>query len=109
MRDGKRDAAPPDRAESGAFGERRPSAVLPNHNLPSRLTSFIGRDQEIAEVRALVRTERLVTLVGTPGVGKTRLALQCATAELDELGDGVWLVELAPLADPGLVPRAVAD
>ena len=79
------------------------------HNLPSRLTSFVGREREIAQVCALVQAERLVTLVGTPGVGKTRLGLQSAHAVHDAFPDGVWLVELAPLADPELVPHAVAD
>jgi predicted ATPase len=79
------------------------------HNLPSRLTSFVGREQEIAEVGALLEAHRLVTLVGAPGVGKTRLSLQVAAAVLDRFRDGVWLVELAPLADPALVPPAVAD
>jgi predicted ATPase len=81
----------------------------PAHNLPSRLTSFVGREREIAEIGTLVRRERLITLVGAPGVGKTRLSLQIATGVLDQFPDGVWLVELAPLADPTLVPRAVAD
>jgi predicted ATPase/DNA-binding CsgD family transcriptional regulator len=78
------------------------------HNLPARLTSFVGREREIAEIRALLKTQRLVTLVGAPGVGKTRLGLQIATGLLDRFPDGVWLVELAPLADPALVPQAVA-
>jgi predicted ATPase len=82
---------------------------VPNHNLPSRLTSFIGREREIAEGRALVQAERLVSLVGAPGVWKTRLSLQIAASLLDDFPDGVWLVELAPLVDPELVPHAVAQ
>ena len=78
------------------------------HNLPSRLTSFIGREGEIADVAALLETGRLVTLVGAPGVGKTRLALQVATGLLAWFPEGVWLVELAPLSDASLVPQAVA-
>ena len=81
----------------------------PSHNLPSRLTSFVGREREIAEIGALVRRERLVTLVGAPGVGKTRLSLQIAASVLDAFPDGAWLVELAPLGAPELVPQAVAD
>ena len=79
-----------------------------SHNLPSRLTTFVGREREIAEIGALLGTQRLVTLVGAPGVGKTRLSLQIATARLGSFPGGVWLVELAALADPALVPRAVA-
>src|SRR4051812_36594490 len=78
------------------------------HNLPLRLTSFVGREREIAEVGAVLRSRRLVTLVGAPGVGKTRLSLQIAATMLDTFPAGVWLIELAPLADPALVPQAVA-
>jgi non-specific serine/threonine protein kinase len=77
-------------------------------NLPHRLTSFVGREREIAEVSALLTTHRLVTVVGAPGVGKTRLGLQVAVTACGTFPDGVWLVELAPLADPALVPQAVA-
>jgi predicted ATPase len=74
-------------------------------NLPHRLTSFVGREREIREVTALVEARRLVTLVGAPGVGKTRLSLQAAAGLLGTFTDGVWLVELAPLADPALVAQ----
>jgi len=77
-------------------------------NLPIPLTAFIGREHEIAEVRRLLGTARLLTLTGTPGVGKTRLALEVAAGLDEAFPDGVWLVELAPLADPDLVPQAVA-
>ena len=66
-------------------------------NLPAQLTSFVGRESELAEVRALVAQSRLVTLTGVGGVGKTRLALEVAVAVRDRFDDGVWLVELAPL------------
>ena len=79
------------------------------HNLPVALSSFIGRDQEQAKVVALLATHRLVTLTGTGGVGKTRLALAVAEGLVDQYADGVSLVELAPLADPTLVPGAVAQ
>ena len=69
------------------------------HNLPQQLTTFVGRDDELAEIRALLESARLVTLVGTGGVGKTRLALQVAADLLERFPDGVWLVELAPLRD----------
>ena len=81
--------------------------VLPN-NLPRQLTSFIGREREIAEVRRLLTTTSLVTLTGAGGSGKTRLALQVAADVLDEYPDGVWAVELAALSNPDLVPQAVA-
>ena len=69
------------------------------HNLPQQLTSFVGRDEELREIRQLLESARLVTLVGTGGVGKTRLALQVAADLLERFPDGVWLVELAPLRD----------
>ena len=78
------------------------------HNLPMQLTSFVGRAREKAEIKELLATTRLLTLTGAGGSGKTRLALETAREVLDRFPDGVWLVELAPLADPDLVPRAVA-
>jgi non-specific serine/threonine protein kinase len=77
------------------------------HNLPQQLTSFIGRQREIAEIRALWTQTRLVSLSGPGGIGKTRLALQIASEVLREYEDGVWLIELAPLSDPALVPQTV--
>lgn len=80
---------------------------LPN-NLPLQLTSFIGREQEMVAVRRLLATTRLLTLAGAGGCGKTRLSLQVAADVLDEYSEGVWLVELAALAGPALVPQAAA-
>jgi predicted ATPase/DNA-binding SARP family transcriptional activator len=77
-------------------------------NLPVQLTSFVGRQAEMAEVRGLLQTSRLLTLSGPGGTGKTRLALEVATTLLDEYLHGVWLVELAPLADPALVTQTIA-
>ncbi|MGO8959344.1 MAG: adenylate/guanylate cyclase domain-containing protein [Streptosporangiaceae bacterium] len=77
------------------------------HNLPAQLATFIGRDRELAEVRALVRSCRLVTLTGAGGSGKTRLSLQVAAELLDGSGDGVWLVELAAVTDEGAVAPAI--
>lgn len=77
-------------------------------NLPGVLSSFIGRRREMAEVRQLLAEYRLLTLTGPGGCGKTRLALQVASEIQGEFGDGVWLVEFAPLADGELVPQALA-
>jgi non-specific serine/threonine protein kinase len=78
------------------------------HNLPAELTSFVGRETELADVTRLLRSHRLVTLTGTGGCGKTRLALRVASPLVDAFVDGVWHVELAPLADPNLVGLTVA-
>jgi MoxR-like ATPase len=68
---------------------------FPN-NLPQQLTSFVGRRREMAEVRRLLSTTRLLTLTGAGGCGKTRLALQLASKLLKEYRDGLWFVDLAP-------------
>ncbi|HEU5098754.1 MAG TPA: BTAD domain-containing putative transcriptional regulator [Roseiflexaceae bacterium] len=78
------------------------------HNLPIALTSFIGRTREIAEITRLLTRTRLLTLTGAGGCGKTRLALAAANELVANYPDGVWLVDLAPLADPALVPQVVA-
>src|SRR5574341_134949 len=78
------------------------------HNLPVQLTSFIGREKEILKVKRLLLGDRFVTLTGPGGTGKTRLALHVAAELLELFPDGVWLVELAPLSDPMLVPQTVA-
>lgn len=84
-----------------------PLRSLGANNLPVQGTSFIGREADLAEVKALLVSQRLLTLVGPGGSGKTRLALQAAAeAALD---DGVWLVDLAPLADPARVTQTVAS
>src|SRR6266568_5163583 len=77
-------------------------------NLAEPLSTFIGREQELAEVQRLLVTTRLLTLTGTGGVGKTRLAARAANDVVGEYNDGVCLVELAPLSDPGLVHQTVA-
>jgi predicted ATPase len=83
--------------------------ALPPHNLPIQLTSFIGREKQIAELKGLLERAHLLTLTGSGGCGKTRLSLQVAEDVLKQFPDGVWLVELAPLSDPALVAKTVAD
>ncbi len=80
----------------------------PRSNLPESLTSFVGRERELAEVRKMLSEIRLVTLTGAGGVGKTRLALRVAAELIERFPDGVWLVEFAALWEPGLVPQTVA-
>jgi predicted ATPase/class 3 adenylate cyclase/DNA-binding CsgD family transcriptional regulator len=82
--------------------------ALPN-NLPAQLSTFIGRDREVCDVRALVESARLVTLTGAGGAGKTRLGLQVAAELLDGSGDGGWLVELAAVTNEDAVASAVCE
>jgi predicted ATPase/class 3 adenylate cyclase len=79
------------------------------NNLPVQLTRFIGRREEVAHVRELLAANRLLTLTGTGGTGKTRLALEVAAESLVEFPDGVFFVDLAPIADEGLVASAIAS
>jgi predicted ATPase/class 3 adenylate cyclase len=81
--------------------------ALPN-NLPAQLATFVGREKELAEVRVLVASSRLVTLAGAGGSGKTRLGLQVAAGLLDGSGDGVWLVELAAVTGEDAVAAAIS-
>ena len=73
-----------------------------------QLTSFVGRGAEMTEVRQILADNRLVTLTGAGGAGKTRLAVQVAAQIAAEFGDGVWYVDLAPITDPDVVPVTVA-
>src|ERR687894_321943 len=102
----------PRRLRAARSLEEEPAARIPDrppNNLPLELSSFVGREKELAEVERLLRDSRLLTLTGSGGCGKTRLALAVASELVEGFEDGVWLVELAPLADPSLVPRAVAS
>jgi predicted ATPase len=92
---------------AGSFPRLNSLDRLPG-NLPEQMTSFVGRQREVAELVGLVGVHRLVTLTGTGGVGKTRLAVQVAAELAGDFDDGVWLVELAPVGDPASVPDAVA-
>src|SRR3954451_7441163 len=90
-------------------GGRPPPRGRVRHTLPVALTSFIGRERELREVARLLGRHRLVTLTGAGGSGKTRLGLEAAAARVSECRDGVWLVELAGLSDPGLVADETAS
>jgi predicted ATPase/DNA-binding SARP family transcriptional activator len=77
------------------------------HNLPAALTSFVGRERELADLERLLREHRLVTVTGMGGAGKTRLAVEVASRQVGVWPAGVWLVDLMPVTDPTLVPAAV--
>jgi predicted ATPase/DNA-binding CsgD family transcriptional regulator/DNA-binding XRE family transcriptional regulator len=96
---------------SGAHKQRSPDRTAENsrrHNLPAELSSFIGRQQETTELMDLLGTNRLITLMGAGGVGKTRLALRVAAEVERTYLDGAWIVELASVSDPALVVGTVA-
>jgi non-specific serine/threonine protein kinase len=103
------DGSPGDSATmSQPDGTPLPEAHPPLSNLPTRLTSFVGRERELAAVRRIQAQTRLLTLTGAGGCGKTRLALEMARELLWAYPHGVWFVDLAPLADPSLLPQVVA-
>jgi len=81
----------------------------PKHNLPVHLTSFVGRERERNEISRLIAHNRLLTLIGTGGIGKTRLALQIGQSLLNDFPDGVWFVPLESLTDADLVPQTVVS
>ncbi|WP_375482809.1 LuxR C-terminal-related transcriptional regulator [uncultured Mycobacterium sp.] len=90
------------------FPPLRTAKSIAAHNLPSQFTSFVGRRQQMTELRKVLEQSRLVTLTGAGGVGKTRLAVEAASQLAAEYADGVWYVDLAPITDPDLVPVTVA-
>jgi predicted ATPase/transcriptional regulator with XRE-family HTH domain/Tfp pilus assembly protein PilF len=93
----------------GAADAMSTTSVAPaRHNLPAPLTSFIGREREVETIKRSLMSTRLLTLTGPGGIGKSRLAAAVAGAVAPMYADGVWLVELASLADPALVPQAMA-
>ena len=101
------------RSISGETEEHLPwhTTIKPTHtNLPATVTSFIGREQEIMEIRDYLASPkiRLVTLIGPPGIGKTRLSIESARAALSDFPDGVFFVALAPLDDPSLISQTIA-
>lgn len=90
------------------FSALRTLDVVPN-NLPTQLTSFVGRQRELADVRRHLDRARLLTLTGPGGTGKTRLALQAAAELVDQFPGGVFLIPLAPISDPDLLPSTLAS
>jgi predicted ATPase len=90
------------------FPPLRTAKAVVSHNLPVQLTSFVGRGAEMTDLEKLLVDNRLVTLTGAGGAGKTRLAVQVAAQMAGEFDDGVWYVDLAPITDPDLVPVTVA-
>lgn len=90
------------------FPPLRTSTTPAVRNLPPQLTNFIGRQAEMATLRQIVLENRLITLTGAGGAGKTRLAVEVTAALATEFGDGAWCVDLAPITDPRVVPIAVA-
>ena len=97
------------RGQSGMPSQAAPiSKPAPRTNLPASLTSFIGREKEQAETIRLITKHRLVTLIGPGGIGKTRLSLKVGDQLLEKYPDGVWLVELASLNRPDLLPQTIA-
>jgi predicted ATPase len=89
------------------FPPPRSLDAVPN-NLPLYLTSFVGRDEELARVRGLLAEHRLVTLLGVGGTGKTRLAVQSAAEMLETFAGGIWIAELASITDPDLIEQTLA-
>ena len=79
------------------------------HNLPTQLTSFVGREKERTEIKAMLGSARLITLTGSGGTGKTRLSIEVGMELLPDFANGVWLIELAPLADPSQIIPAMAQ
>src|SRR5215472_6828368 len=93
---------------SPGAGPVRPGAAPTPNNLPVHLTSFVGRERELGEVRRLLQRARLLTITGPGGCGKTRLAVQAAAEVLHRYPDGVWFVDLGSVSDPNVVPRQLA-
>jgi predicted ATPase len=92
--------------QAGYLESRGVGPVL--HNLPPALTSFVGRANELAQLTERLAAVRLLTLTGTGGIGKTRLALELARQVIWRFPDGIWLIDLSPTSDPEMIPQAVA-
>jgi predicted ATPase len=104
-----KDLSAPERIYQAGEAEFPPLKTLYQTNLPVQATPLVGRERELGEVIDLVRSQRLVTLVGAGGSGKTRLAMQAAAELVEEFSDGVWFVSLASLTDPQLLVPTVAQ
>jgi predicted ATPase/DNA-binding winged helix-turn-helix (wHTH) protein len=101
-------SARPDAQITARMPEPTRTPSLPPTNLPERVSELIGRDAELGDIVGLTASHRLITLAGAGGIGKTRLGIEVAQHLLPQFADGVWIVELAPLSDPELVPATVA-
>src|SRR5271166_2403765 len=88
------------------FPQLRTSKAVISQRLPMQLTRFVGCGEQLAQVQELLTQNRLVTLTGAGGVGKTRVAIHVAARLADEFSDGIWYVDLAPITDPDVVPTA---
>ena len=98
------------RLEQAVLRQEVPEASLSSrHNLPAPLTSFLGRDHDLARLERLLGEARLITLTGPGGAGKTRLAVEAGTRAVGRFPDGVWMAELAGIADPGLAGAQVME
>ena len=102
-------AAAPGTTTASVLDQPGTAAPATPNNLPQQLTSLIGREGDLAEIKARLNSHRLLTLTGSGGVGKTRLAIEAGGAVLDNYPDGVWLAELAPLSDAQLVTSIIGD
>ena len=102
-------AALPGTLTASVLDQSGTAAPATPNNLPQQLTSLIGREGDLAEIKARLNSHRLLTLTGSGGVGKTRLAIEAGGALLDNYPDGVWLAELAPLSDAQLVTSIIGD
>jgi predicted ATPase len=105
---GRAGSAPGERVGAKSAAARTVGGNDVGGNLPHPVSTFIGRDKELVDAVRILSSARLLTLTGPGGVGKTRLALKLAAVARDDYPDGAWLVELAPLGDPALVPEALA-
>ena len=101
-------AQPLPRRRAGAVTAKSPLNGPVRHNLPNQSTSFIGREDDVTQVRQRLGESRLLTITGAGGCGKTRLALEVGELMVDQFRDGVWLIDLAPLSEPSLIWRAMA-